>query len=73
MDCEKIKPNFAQKSNFENLFFKDFSLNFGIVSDVNDEHPEKHLFPRDITEFGMFKIFKCVHSKKYSSGKQVTI
>jgi hypothetical protein len=21
----------------------------------------------------MFKIFKCVHSKKYSSGKQVTI
>jgi hypothetical protein len=43
------------------------------VSDLNDEHPLKQLFSRDLTEFGMNKNFKCMHSKNHLSGKYVTM
>jgi hypothetical protein len=39
-------------------------IEFGMESDVNDEHPKKQPFPRDVLEFGMESDVNDEHPRK---------
>jgi hypothetical protein len=48
------------------------AIEFGMVSDTNEEHPWKHFSPIFVTELGIIKLFRFLQPSKQRAGKQFT-